>query len=286
MQETQCPQCGEWLGVPPEFADRPVRCGACGRVIQPHERGSSPPPPPARSAPQFPRNDDDAPASRGPRFPDQPEYGADAPPRKKGGLLWLWLLLGLGGFGFCCCGGLVAFVFFAAANPKWEPYTAENGAFTAEFPGKPVTQQKPVKWPDDKEGTGYEYAALQPLQQQGVGLHYTDIPKSLRKVTDDETLLKIWLKDFKAKSTNFTEKSSSLSKPGKYQVMDVEGTMMDPQHGLLQVSLRLMIVGDRAFLLVAAGKDRRKMQPMRDRFFDSFKPAEPKKDATPDPKEK
>jgi hypothetical protein len=103
-------------------------------------------------------------------------------------------------------------------------------------------------------------------------------------VSDDETLLKIWLKDFKSKQTNFTEQSSTLTKSGKYPVMDVEGKFIDPKHGPLEASLRVMIVGDRGFLLIAAGKDRKKMQPMRDRFFNSFKPAEPKD--TPAEKEK
>lgn len=177
MQETECPQCGEWLGVPPEFADRPVRCGSCGRVIHPHERQTLPPPPPTQPGPQFPR--DDAPASRGPRFPDQPHDDTDTPPRKKGSLLWLWLVLGFGGFGLCCCGGL-GLLGLAALNGKWESYTADTGAFTAEFPNKPVYQTKPFTWPDGKEGTGHEYAALQPLQGQGVGLHYADMPKSLK----------------------------------------------------------------------------------------------------------
>jgi len=282
VQETQCPQCGEWLGVPPEFADRPVKCGACGRVIQPNERHAAPPPPPSRSAPQFPR--DDTPASRSPRFPDQPQDETYAPPRKKGGLLWLWLLLGLGGFGFCCCGGGVL-LLIAAANPKWEPYTAENGAFTADFPGKPIYQTKPVKWPDDKEGIGHEYGALQPLQQQGVGVHYADLPKSMKAIRPtDKKLLKLGLADFKATSTNFTVQSSVETQHGRYEAMDVEGTMTDPKQGLLQVSLRVMIVGDRVFTLIAAGKDRKKLQPTRDKFFDSFKPAEPKKDEKGEPK--
>ncbi len=284
MQETQCPQCGEWLGVPPEFADRPVKCGACGRVIPPHERQSSAPPP-GRSAPQFPR-DDDTPASRGPRFPERPEYDADTPPRKKGGLLWLWLLLGLGGFGFCCCGGVVL-LFVAFANGKWQSYTPEGGAFTAEFPNPPVYQSKEFKWKDKGEtvGTSHEYAALQLLQGQGVGVHYADLPKSMKAVRpSDKRLLKLGLDDFKANSTNFTVLSATDLTVGKYEAMDIEGTMTDPQQGLLQVSLRVMIVGDRVFTLIAAGKDKKKLGPLRDRFFNSFQPAEPKVDEKGEPK--
>ncbi|MFY7953334.1 MAG: hypothetical protein ACOVT5_12580, partial [Armatimonadaceae bacterium] len=206
MQETQCPQCGEWLGVPPEFADRPVRCGACGRVIQPHERHavSPPPPPPRSSTPRFP-DAADTPSARGPRFPDaaDDEYTR---PRRKGAGVWVWVLLAVGGFGFCCCGGGVV-LFFAAANGKWEAYTPDNGAFTAEFPTKPVYQTKQFNWKDNGEtvGTSHEYAALLPLQQQGVGLHYADLPKSMKGFRpSDEKLLKLGLEDFKADSNNFS----------------------------------------------------------------------------------
>lgn len=93
------------------------------------------------------------------------------------------------------------------------------------------------------------------------------------------------MEDFKAKSTNFTPLSSAETKFGKYEAMDVEGTMTNPKQGLLHVSLRVIIVGDRVFTLIAAGKDKKKLAPVRDRFFNSFKPAEPK-DAPADPKEK
>ena len=285
MQETQCPQCGEWLGVPPEFADRPVKCGACGRVIQPHERAAAPysPPPPttSRTGPRFP--EDDPPAPRGPRFPDHEDDRSYAPPRRKGGMWWLWLVLGFVGFSCCGCGGLLL-VFVNAAN-KWENYTPDNGAFTAEFPGKPVAQTKPFTWKDGKETTSYEYAALQLLNAQGFGIHYTDLPKSQRLGQSDDTLLKYGLEDFKKNATNFTVQSSSRTKAAdKYEALDVEGTMTDPQHGLLQVYIRVIIVGDRVFTLIAAGKDKKKLTPHKDRFFNSFKPADPK-DKAADPKE-
>lgn len=199
---------------------------------------------------------------------------------------WLWLVLGFVAFGFCCCGGLGALTLVNAN--KWESYTSENGAFTAEFPGKPVYQTKPFKWKDGKEGTGHEFAALQLLNAQGFGIHYADLPKSLKGVVDDETLLKLGLEDFKANSTNFSIQSSSRTKVGKHEAMDVEGTMTDPQQGMLQVYLRVVIVGDRVFTLIAAGKDKKKLTPHKDRFFNSFKPADPKdkgKDKPADPKE-
>ena len=110
-----------------------------------------------------------------------------------------------------------------------------------------------------------------------MGLHYADLPKSMKGFRpSDEKLLKLGLEDFKADSNNFSVLSSAEVTVGKYKGMDVEGTMTDPKLGLLQVSLRVVIVGDRVFTLIAAGKDRKKVQTMRDRFFNSFKPADPK----------
>jgi hypothetical protein len=277
VQETQCPKCGEWLGVPPEFADRPVKCGSCGRVIQPHERqpAPAPPPPPPSAGPRFPESD--PPRSRGPRFPEK-EFDDYPPPRRKGGGVWVWLLLGMGAFGFCCCGG-VGFLFLAAANPKWEPYTADNGAFTADFPGKPEYKTNAFQWKDKDEspGTSHEYGAVQLMNAQGFAVHYTDLPKSMLTFRwSDEKLLKAGLEEYKRDSTNFTVKSSTETTVGKYKAVDVEGTTTHPQHGLLQVSVRVVIVGDRVFTLIAAGKERAKLTPAKDRFFNSFKPADPK----------
>jgi hypothetical protein len=201
--------------------------------------------------------------------------------------VWVWVLLGFAAFGFCCCGG-VSLLVLAAANPRWEPYTADNGAFTADFPGKPVYQSKPFKWNDGKEGTSHEYGALQLINAQGFGVHYADLPKSMLAFRpSDKKLLKAGLDEFKANSTNFTVGSENYHKVGQYVALDIDGTMTDPQHGLLQVSVRVMIVGDRVFTLVAAGKDKAKLTPAKDRFFNSFKPADPKeKDNGGEPKGK
>lgn len=277
MQETQCPQCGEWLGVPPEFADRPIRCGACGRIIPPHERtGSSPsppPPPPYRGSPRFPDDDTPDPPPTGPRFPDRDD-DRDYPPRRKGGgLWWLWLLLAVGGFGCCGCCGLLGLVNMAN---QWKPYTAKDGAFTADFPGEPVVQEKTFKWKDDTTGKSHEYAALQLLNAQGFGVHYADLPKSMKAIRPtDKRLLKLGLEDFKANATNFTVGPETFLKVGEYEALDIEGTMTDPKHGMLHVYVRVMIVGDRVFTLIAAGKEKGKLAPHKDRFFNSFKPADP-----------
>jgi hypothetical protein len=271
VQETECPKCGEWLGVPPEFADRAVKCGSCGRVIQPHERADAPPRSPT---PRYPN--DDRPTSRSPRFPDRPERDDDAPPRRKGGLVWLWLLLGFGGLSLCCCGGLVA-VGLTNAN-KWERYTAENGAFTAEFPGKPVHEEKDFQWNDknDTRGKAHEYAAVQWLNTQGFAIHYADLPKSMKAIRPtDKKLLSLGLNDLKTKSPEFTVLSAVDRKVAAYDAMDVEGTYTDPQQGFLHAYVRVMIVGDRVFTLMAAGKDKKKLNRDKERFFNSFQPADP-----------
>lgn len=199
---------------------------------------------------------------------------------------WLWVVLSIIGFSCCGCGGLGA-IFLANAN-KWESYTPDNGAFTAEFPGKPVYQTKPFKWKDGKEGTGHEFAALQLLNAQGFVVYYTDLPKSLKGALSDDAILKFGLEDIKAKYTNFTVQSTTELPVGKHKAMDVDGTYTDPQHGKLQVSVRSIIVGDRLFMLFAVGQDRKKLTPHKNRFFNSFKPADPKdkeKDKPADPKE-
>lgn len=294
MQETQCPQCGEWLGVPPEFADRPIRCGACGRVIPPHERNASappsPPPPPYRGGPQFPDDDRPSPRPSGPRFPDRDDDRYDPPRRKGGGLWWVWLLLAVGGISCCGCCGLLGLV---NALNQWKPHTAKDGAFTAEFPGDPVHTTEAFNWKDKDEspGTTQQYTAIQLATAQVFAVHYADMPKSMKQFRPkDEKLLELGLQDFKAGAPNFTEQSrTEVTVAGKYKGLDVEGTYTDPKHGMLSVYVRAVIVGDRVFVLIAAGKDKAKLTPQKDRFFNSFKPADPpekEKGKPAEPKEK
>lgn len=295
MQETQCPQCGEWLGVPPEFADRPIRCGACGRIIPPHERTGSvpvpppPPPPPYRGSPRFPDDDTPGPPPTGPRFPDRDD-DRDYPPRRKGGgLWWLWLLLALGGFSCCGCCGVLGLLNMAN---QWKSFTAKDGAFTADFPGDPVYTTEAFNWKDKDTtpGTSHQYGALQLMNAQAFAVHYADMPKSMKPFRpSDKKLLELGLEDFKANTTNFTEQNRAETTVGKHKALDVEGTFTDPKHGLLYVFVRAVIVGDRVFILIAAGKEKGKLAPQKDRFFNSFKPADPKeteKEKPADPKEK
>jgi hypothetical protein len=196
---------------------------------------------------------------------------------------WVIGLLVLFGVGCCGCGGIG--LFLIVATPKWEPFTPENGAFTADFPGKPEHKSEVVNWPDGKEGTSEQYAAVRPLNGDGFAVHYVNLPKSWQVAKSEDWLLKQGLEEIKKGTTNFTLVSSTrLKVMDKYEAMDVDGTATDPKVGLLNVQLRVLIVGDRLYMLFAAGKDKKKLGPEKDRFFSSFKPTDPK--AKPGDKDK
>lgn len=265
MQETQCPQCGDWLGVPPEFATRPVRCGSCGRVIAPHERGQPAPPPPADP--------------RGPRFPEHEDETTHRP-RPKGGAPGVWLLLAVLGFGCCGCGGLILAGLFVV-NPPWEAYTPDNGAFTAEFPGKPTYSEDTagIQWPDGTPATLHKYDAGKLGNTEWFAVHYYDLPRSKDRPSN-KVLINLIVEGYKkAAPGGFNQVTSNDSPAVVHPAKDVEGTFTHPQLGPVYAYGRGLVAGDRVYMLVAVGKDRTKLAPEKDRFFNSFKPAEPKEKA-------
>lgn len=259
MQEIQCPQCGDWLGVPPEYAHKPVRCGSCQRVIEPAERRAPSPP-----------------ADRGPRFPDREDDAAYHRPRRRGSGLWVWAVLALVGVGCCGCGG-VGLLFWGAANPPWEKFTHDKGEFTAEFPGKPNYQSHAFAWPDGTTGTTHEYNAWKANNFEGFAVHYLDWPKGGTRGRD-EFLIDLFLDDFKKTNTHgYAEASKGeMTTYGKYKGRETEGTINDPQYGQGYAHVRVMVVGDRGYMLIAVGKEKGKLVADKDRFFNSFQPVEPK----------
>lgn len=260
MQETECPQCGEWLGVPPEFAERPVRCGACGRVIAPDERTRSAPPTPPRTA--------------GPRFPDREDESYHRPPRKGRSGCVVGLLVVFGLLGCCACGGVG--LILIAANPKWESFKPDNGAFTADFPGKPEysTNSAGIQWPDGTPDTLHKYDAVKLGNTEWFAVHYYDVPKS-RAATSDKVFITVMIEGYKnAAPGGFTQISSNDAPDTLYPAKDVEGKFTDPKAGELHAYGRALVAGDRVYLLIAVGKEKKKLTPEKDRFFNSFKPAE------------
>ncbi len=259
MREIPCPHCGEWLGIPPEFANRPVRCGSCQKVISPGEHSphsNAPLPPPTAPTPARARYDDDE---------------AYRPERKPRGKIWLWLLLGFGGLSLLCCGG-GAVIAWRGMNPKWQEFRPEGGEFAAIFPGKPKLETKPFNWPNGTTGTARLYHAERMGGPAGFHVHFLDIPKTQLKGSED-FLLNAMIEEIKKSDLpSFAEVSRKPVSGTNYEGKEVEATFQHPKHGTGIAFLRIAVVGERIFVLMALGKDRKRLLPEKDRFFDSFVP--------------
>lgn len=199
-------------------------------------------------------------------------------------MVGLLVLVGL--FGCCACGGVG--LFLIAANPKWESFTPENHAFTADFPGKPVysTNSSGVKWPDGTPDTLHKYDAVKLGNAEWFAVHYFDVPKS-RGQQANKVLITVMIEGYKNSAPGgFNPISSNESPDTPYPAKDVEGTYTDPKQGELHAYGRALVAGDRVYLLIAVGKDKKKLAPEKEQFFNSFKPADPKQKPDDNPKEK
>ncbi|MFO0848365.1 MAG: hypothetical protein U0871_07395 [Gemmataceae bacterium] len=179
MPSVVCPLCKEPLDVPPEFAGRPVRCGACQTVFTvpadrpPDDDLPGGPPVSRPTAPDYP-----APARRlADDYPDDPprDPWADPPrrPQRTGSRAWLWVTafaaLSCCGLG---CGGLVVFSLWMVF-PEFKPFDDPGGKYHAEFPGNlsQYTQTEPGK----PIKTCVEGRRSFPPETYFV--HHTDLPK-------------------------------------------------------------------------------------------------------------
>jgi hypothetical protein len=165
-------------------------------------------------------------------------------------------------------------LFLIAANPKWESFTPENEAFTAEFPGKPAytTASDGIQWPDGTPDTLHKYEAAKLGNAEWFAVHYYDVPKS-RAAVADKVFITVMIEGYKNSAPGgFHQISSNDSPDIPYKAKDVEGTFTDPKAGELYSYGRALVAGDRVYLLIAVGKDKKKLAPEKDHFFNSFKP--------------
>jgi LSD1 subclass zinc finger protein len=131
MPAVNCPTCREELDIPNELVGREVRCAACQNIFTvPVVSSRLSVPVVSRRAPQ---TDDDENRSL--------EDGEPlTSPRRKPGSSFGWILM-IFGLLSCCgvgCGGF-GVLMAIMMNPNFKPYTADDGSFTAIFPGKVTT---------------------------------------------------------------------------------------------------------------------------------------------------
>lgn len=120
MPLATCPSCRNSLDVPATFLGGPVRCANCLAVFTPP--AAAPTIPVVRPV-ATPRSESQIAAA---------DESAGRPSRR-----WLWVLLLGCTLIFLTCVGSCAGLLGVMSNPPMKPYAAEDGAYTAMFPGDP-----------------------------------------------------------------------------------------------------------------------------------------------------
>ena len=283
MVEIPCPGCGEVLAVPNELADGPVRCGACHRIIQPTERDR--PAPKNRSQDRDDRRDsdrsrDDNRDSRG-RFDDEDrprpsrrsardDDDFDRPKKKSGCGIWIWII-GISGvliLGCCGCGG---FFVYKASDPKWEKFSPPDGRWSAEFPGEPKMEVQPAKGVGGVAST--HYAAQRLLGQEAylVGSADSGVVQKLNPLHD--AMLTAGLDAVAKEPTTTREVSRRSLKMAGVDAKEGVFDITDPKFGQGRAVVRILIVDDRVYTLVAIKAGKQGQNPEHaERFFNSFQP--------------
>jgi hypothetical protein len=257
MPLATCPNCRNSLDVPAAFLGGPVRCANCLSVFTPP--AASPSIPVVRPV--------STPSGAGPDTPAGPAPAR--PPRR-----WLWVLTGGCSLILLTCLGSCAGLFGVMSNPPMKPYTAEDGAYAAVFPGDP----RPVV---RRAGDGRDVGGMECRRDLPAEEHYfvefvaltDDEKKKDDKVIADEAMAR-WVKDH----DGVAHETDAVDHKG------LPATRVIGQIGLLKgnVVAKAMRDGDRAYVVGVTGG----VMPWNDRvvnFLDAFTPrGAPDKDRPPD----
>ncbi len=261
VREIPCPGCGEILGVPEELDGGPIRCGVCERVIQTGERSAD-----NRPRRSEEREDDDAPRRR-PRADDD----FDRPRKKKSGCgPWVWILGIIGVLALVCCGGGGVLLNMFVISPKWEKFTPPDARWSAEFPGKPTMETKPIENVPGA-GNGTYYTGQRLFGQEAYLVGYADLKAENMQFVSAEQVMNESLNGILKGPMSAREVSRrNLKMTGvdaKELVIDV--TVANAGSGRMVV--RVLVADDRFYTLIAVKMGSGGKNPeYAEKFFNSF----------------
>lgn len=279
MREISCPGCGEMLGVPRELDGGPIRCGVCERIIRPDEQGRPEPRSRDSDRDEGPRGRDDRPDDRGrfdedrPRRPRRPSRDADdsdRPKKKSGCGVWIAILGVVGAIALVCCGGGGYLLYKFAGDPTWETFTPPDGRWSADYPGKPKMEVKPL---DGVAGAGNSthYVGQRMFGREAYLVGYGDLnPEDLRFAIRD-TILNGGLDGLAKGPMSVREVSRRNLKMAGADAKEAIFDVNDAKLGKGRMIVRIFIADNRVYTLLAVkmGQDGRDAEHA-ERFFNSF----------------
>lgn len=215
-----CPTCGEVLDIPPEFAGRAVRCGACRTVFTPPDDGI----PTLRTV-----------GRRDSFRPDAPEpHRSNARVWGLAALTFLLLAPCVGGCGWFC----VAMLF-----PSFESVADADGRFVAGFPGTATAVNRPAA--DGTPVRGLELDRETPPEKYYV--FYYDLPPADARNGDDaafDAAIERVVRDGRFAETPIAARESTTH--DGHAALDVQ--LFDPERFNQERIVRLVRAGDRVYI--------------------------------------
>ncbi|AYL96266.1 TraB/GumN family protein [Mucilaginibacter celer] len=153
------------------------------------------------------------------------------------------------------------------ANPAWITFKNDTGAFAVHLPSEPKLIVKNIPNPIARQGEPFSmkiYLAMDSVNLMTYLVRYNDYPKG-SYLADKNKL-------FDAIGNEFKGKGSMIGKPHKIVVDGYEGREVDFK--LLDkyyCRLRLLVRGNRTYLLMKQNIEEEKPLPAGDDFLESFK---------------
>jgi len=263
------------LEVPEELGGGPIRCGVCERIIRPEEQGR-----PAPQNRERPRDREDDPDERG-RFDDEDRPrrqrrtsrdadDSDGPETKSGCGVWIAIIGVVGVLFLGCCGGSGFLLYKFAGDPKWEKFTPPDGRWSADYPGKPKMEVKPIAGVAGA-GNSTHYVGQRMFGREAYLVGYGDLNADDLRFAPNEAILTGGL-DGVAKGTITAREISrrNLKMAGadaKEAVFDVN----DANLGKGRMIVRIFVADNRVYTLIAAKMGQGGKDPEHaEKFFSSF----------------
>jgi len=276
VREVTCPGCGEILGVPKELEGGPIRCGVCERVIDTTQ--STPTARPRRSESRDEersderrprdsgdrRDDDDAPR---PRRRSREADDSDRPKKKSGCGVWVWIILIFGVLGVVCCGGGGFLVYKFAGDPKWEKFTPADARWSADMPGQPKMETKPLV---GAVGDATYLTSQRMFGQEAYLVGYGDLAIGDEDLVND-AVMKESLDGILKGPMSPREVSRKNLKMAGVDAKELVVDVTDPQNGSGRMIVRVLIADNRIYTLIAVKMGKSGQNPdMAEKFFNSF----------------
>jgi hypothetical protein len=271
--EFTCPACAGTLRIRDEAVGRLVRCGGCLTALRVPEGAPTVEPDPAPAFPgaeptPFPRR---PPAPPPPPAPAPAPAGLpafDAPPGEeapvRGRSFWVLVTLGSVALGAVACCGLAAVVL---PGPEWREFRSERGGYKVELPAAPKTANdlrrrvRGLQNPNNLEGT------LLWTRAENYIIVFADL-RGANRNQPVHRILNDAVRDVTGGQNVRTEAVVVSGCPAReFEFRQRNGGTYTG---------RVVLAGDRVFVLFAGGRFTRPDNQNVRRFLDSFEVTDPK----------